>query len=548
MNDKPRHPQRRIFFSLLLISTLVCIPLYGSISKKAGDNLSKSQQLGDTTFANITDKQFQIIVGAHNYILDHAEPEGLSPSSSFASGLYSTLQQRSSQLVDEAIKSSSGSTSESKLSPKIDRQPVYLLKVLLLADYLKLDEQAQQLAENLSLNESFDTSDQELIAMVLLTRAQKEIDDSLREKLISGLGWSANLLLATKDGVSGTHYRRIVSQTSSDFLKKFAVICIVGVGFVASCLLAFLSLSMLGLFYGLTTRFSVRPEMAPPLFEIFSLYLAAMFFGSLLIEPVVRYQGLGAFPLAALAGILVGISVFALLVISRGRTYRLALLLAFSCSVVVVCLLTGFDASHLPFSLPLTLSSLTICATLVTLLWPVLDGISIGNIKSSLGIVPLGLLASIKECFIGLIAYLAAWPVLLVAMTITAILATLFDMDINQGAHPIVPFLASGVDRWSILLIFLLASVAAPVVEEIMFRGAFYGWLRKYLSPHPAQLISGLIFASIHPQGILGIIPLATIGFTLAWVREWRGNLIAPIVTHACVNSGTLILVILMSR
>ena len=95
-----------------------------------------------------------------------------------------------------------------------------------------------------------------------------------------------------------------------------------------------------------------------------------------------------------------------------------------------------------------------------------------------------------------------------------------------------------------ILLVFLTACVAAPIVEETMFRGVLYRHLRdcsagwqRWASIMFAAVINGLIFASIHPQGILGVPVLATlaIGFSLA--REWRGSLLSSIVMHGVHNA-----------
>jgi membrane protease YdiL (CAAX protease family) len=95
-----------------------------------------------------------------------------------------------------------------------------------------------------------------------------------------------------------------------------------------------------------------------------------------------------------------------------------------------------------------------------------------------------------------------------------------------------------------ILLVFLTACVAAPIVEETMFRGVLYRHLRdwsagqqRWMSVIFAALVNGLIFASIHPQGIFGIPVLATlaIGFSLA--REWRGSLVSSIVMHGIHNT-----------
>jgi membrane protease YdiL (CAAX protease family) len=99
----------------------------------------------------------------------------------------------------------------------------------------------------------------------------------------------------------------------------------------------------------------------------------------------------------------------------------------------------------------------------------------------------------------------------------------------------------------TVLLLFLLAAVTAPLVEETVFRGLMYRYLRDvthqrsiYMSVLVATLVNGFIFASIHPQGLLGIPTLMTLAASMSLAREWSGGLIAPMAIHA-LNNGALV-------
>jgi membrane protease YdiL (CAAX protease family) len=61
-------------------------------------------------------------------------------------------------------------------------------------------------------------------------------------------------------------------------------------------------------------------------------------------------------------------------------------------------------------------------------------------------------------------------------------------------------------------------------------------------------LVVSLVFAAIHPQGLLGIPALAAIAVGLALMREWRGSLIAPMVMHGCSNGIVITLMVLAAR
>ena len=92
-----------------------------------------------------------------------------------------------------------------------------------------------------------------------------------------------------------------------------------------------------------------------------------------------------------------------------------------------------------------------------------------------------------------------------------------------------------------------------PIVEEITFRGVLYRGLRVRPVGGSALgsiaiggLVSGFIFAAIHPRGWVAIPALGAIGFAMALAREWRGSLIAPMVMHAINNTVVMTVMVLM--
>jgi membrane protease YdiL (CAAX protease family) len=148
----------------------------------------------------------------------------------------------------------------------------------------------------------------------------------------------------------------------------------------------------------------------------------------------------------------------------------------------------------------------------------------------------------IEDTIVGPLAYLSSLCPLLLFLTLYSYLLVSLQIDPNAGTHPLVPFLISSEDKSEIWIIIILAVVIAPIVEEIMFRGALYSWMRVHFSPGFSIFCSSLIFAALHPQGLIGVFPLLIIGIVLALLREWRGNLISAIFAHACFNGATLLL------
>lgn len=88
----------------------------------------------------------------------------------------------------------------------------------------------------------------------------------------------------------------------------------------------------------------------------------------------------------------------------------------------------------------------------------------------------------------------------------------------------------------------LLIVFAAPVTEEVCFRGMLFGGLRTKLPRIAAALICGLIFGALHAiTGITAVPPLIVFGFLLALLYERTGSIVPGILLHMLNNSIALL-------
>ena len=110
-------------------------------------------------------------------------------------------------------------------------------------------------------------------------------------------------------------------------------------------------------------------------------------------------------------------------------------------------------------------------------------------------------------------------------------------------SHPIQEYVADA-DGSVFFWVALSACVAAPIVEETVFRGVLYRHLRDVTAHWRitatvafSAVVNAFIFAAIHPQGVMLIPVLGSlaVGFTL--MREWRGSLYPSMIMHAIHNS-----------
>jgi membrane protease YdiL (CAAX protease family) len=83
----------------------------------------------------------------------------------------------------------------------------------------------------------------------------------------------------------------------------------------------------------------------------------------------------------------------------------------------------------------------------------------------------------------------------------------------------------------------LLIVIAAPVSEEVCFRGMLFGGLREKLPRIVAALLAGLIFGALHAiTGITAVPPLIVFGFLLALLYERTGSIIPGMILHMLNN------------
>jgi membrane protease YdiL (CAAX protease family) len=85
------------------------------------------------------------------------------------------------------------------------------------------------------------------------------------------------------------------------------------------------------------------------------------------------------------------------------------------------------------------------------------------------------------------------------------------------------------------------AVIAAPLCEEIVFRGYFYPVMKRFAGAWPAAICSAIVFSAAHGS-LTAFLPLMLFGGLLVLIYEKTGSLWAPIAVHFCFNGATVVI------
>ncbi|MCW5938225.1 MAG: CPBP family intramembrane metalloprotease [Fimbriimonadaceae bacterium] len=143
----------------------------------------------------------------------------------------------------------------------------------------------------------------------------------------------------------------------------------------------------------------------------------------------------------------------------------------------------------------------------------------------------------------GIGGFLANLPILLALTLFFQFLLR----DLPPPSHPLTNELAGGANGVATLVLFyFLAAIAAPFIEELTFRGLLFPALGRFMGVASAAVLSGFLFAAIHPQGPVLWAGLAAIGVMASFLTYMTGSLVPAMVMHSVHNASVLTLAIVV--
>lgn len=137
---------------------------------------------------------------------------------------------------------------------------------------------------------------------------------------------------------------------------------------------------------------------------------------------------------------------------------------------------------------------------------------------------------------------LLGWGFAAVPLNVTVLAAALpvtllLTRWLPPPSHPATDLLMGEPSLLQVVSVLFQGVIAAPVIEELSFRGLLFPALTRALnSPLWGGAISSFLFAAIHPQGVAAWPALFVVGAMCAFVTWQSGSLVPAMIFHALHN------------
>jgi uncharacterized protein len=138
------------------------------------------------------------------------------------------------------------------------------------------------------------------------------------------------------------------------------------------------------------------------------------------------------------------------------------------------------------------------------------------------------------------------WHMIVVVVSIF-VLAGVLTAYFGETDNELLRILRSS--RTAVVLVAIMATFTAPIVEEVVYRGVLYSALQRTVGVWFAVFLVTLLFAVVHvPQYLpdfVAISMICLISLVLTLIRVWTKNLLPCIILHFVFNGIQSVILIL---
>ncbi len=160
---------------------------------------------------------------------------------------------------------------------------------------------------------------------------------------------------------------------------------------------------------------------------------------------------------------------------------------------------------------------------------------SLATVAVWIGLRPYPLAQAVRTAVVG---FAMCQPFLLAA----AALSNRLFQHYPTPPNPVILWVAALQNPLDKIALLAEAALAAPIVEEMMFRGLLYPALRERVGVAGGIALSAAVFALVHPTLPGGFLPIWVLGAAFALAYERSGGSLLPSILMHGMNNGLLLL------
>lgn len=137
-----------------------------------------------------------------------------------------------------------------------------------------------------------------------------------------------------------------------------------------------------------------------------------------------------------------------------------------------------------------------------------------------------------------------AWGFLAAVLPVSLVLVASSPLRNEESTHPYLRLLEQTGIGPELGLIALTAVVAAPLMEELLFRVVLQTWLNEFLPGRTAIVSTALLFAVIH--GFPDSLAIFILALVLGVTYQRRRSYLAVVVVHALFNGYNVLATLIL--
>ncbi len=147
----------------------------------------------------------------------------------------------------------------------------------------------------------------------------------------------------------------------------------------------------------------------------------------------------------------------------------------------------------------------------------------------------------------GFVTFAISWPILVATAKAWETLLGLFGLPAER--QDLIRMFAEAKSPGLFIGLIVLATVFAPIGEEMVFRAGMFRFLRTRAPRMLALLLPAILFASLHVdwstlEGFASFAPLLVLALVFSFAYERTGHIGTTMVAHALFNLNTIILIL----